>query len=44
MWLFDKIRRHGSSSNTLPDENRPIKLIKTGYNTWQIVYADAKEN
>jgi hypothetical protein len=38
MWFFDKLRKHNVQEKN--NENRPIKLIKTGYNTWQIVYAD----
>jgi len=36
--FFDKLRRHNVKEKN--NENRPVKLIKTGYNTWQIVYAD----
>ncbi|MGC8710077.1 MAG: hypothetical protein ACP5RF_00465 [Candidatus Micrarchaeia archaeon] len=26
------------------DESRPIKVIRDGYNSWRIVYADAHEH
>lgn len=44
MWPFGRAKKEESNTN----ENRPVKLIKVGYNAWQIVYADApaegKEN
>jgi hypothetical protein len=48
VWFLDLIKRHnsskGSESSKVNNENRPIKIIKTGFNSWQIVYADVKEN
>jgi len=36
--FFDKLRKRNLQAKN--NENRPVKLIKIGHNTWQIVYAD----
>ena len=36
--FFDKLRKRNVHERN--NEDRPVKLIKTGHNTWQIVYAD----
>jgi hypothetical protein len=41
MWPFNKLK-HASANAPDNNENRPIKIIKIGYNAWQIVYADEK--
>jgi len=41
MWPFNKLK-HASANKLGNNENRPIKIIKIGYNAWQIVYADEK--
>jgi hypothetical protein len=40
MWPFKSHKELPRSK----DDNRPIKVIKVGFNTWQIVYADTLEN
>jgi hypothetical protein len=42
MWIFSRFKKNAAES--VNQENRPIKIIKTGHNSWQIVYADVKEN
>ncbi len=42
MWIFSRFKKNAAENGN--QENRPIKIIKTGYNSWQIVYADVKEN
>ena len=48
MWPFNKLKhwsfklKHPFANAPSNNENRPIKIIKTGNNAWQIVYADEK--
>jgi hypothetical protein len=39
MRILDRIRNRGKGLDN-PDNERPIKTIQTGANSWQIVFAD----
>jgi outer membrane biogenesis lipoprotein LolB len=40
-WVRGTKRKHTAYEDS--DDNRPIKIVKDGHNSWRIVYADASE-
>ena len=40
MNIIEKLLGIDRQANVVPDENRPIKLVPDGYNSWRVVYAD----
>ena len=40
MSIIEKLMGRDRQVAVVPDENRPIKFVPDGHNSWRVVYAD----